>query len=308
MPRTLDVHGQFWLPDHEDHQVAGVLTFRPDDGGQLALIGSLDLEAELLNASSKDYSRILGADEKHLYTLDGCLRTRSTINFRGFGSRQGFYVGRIIRGYALAKDQAVMVDGLAVWMANLIDWVRIDGLSERSFSDDPHGPIRRWEISGDWQPSLSGTFPAGNLHLKHQLAKVPAEIHGLTLTQDNYLKLEFAGELPLDDALDYASDLQDLVSIATGRVAGYQAIQLFHSQFTIKRPGRTISMPAELFLEWIAKAGIEAKPLREHHMRFTFDQFGGMAGGGALDAGGGALPGALGPGNEYHLSRVDVCP
>lgn len=61
-------------------------------------------------------------------------------------------------------------------------------------------------------------------------------------------------------------------------MAGYLAIQLFHPQFTIKRPGRAINLPVELFMEWIAKVEPGLKPLRERHMLFTFDQFGGMAG------------------------------
>lgn len=280
MTKNFEVQGEFWLPDFEDRKVAGILTFDRKDGGRLALIGSLETAEDIFRNQSRDYSRILGNDGRNLYTLDGCFRTQSSMSFPGHAGRQGFYVGRIVKGtYAYSKDETVSVDGLAVRITNMLDWVRINGLQAIEHFAETKPPSREWEILGERQPSITCAIDNGTLKLGHQLWRTESDIHGVTIKQDNYAKFEFISELALDDAIDRASDLQDLISIATTRVSTYKAIHLYHPVFAHERQdGTRIPQPAELYVEWIAQAQHADKKPTKHDMLFTFDQFDGITG------------------------------
>jgi 5-methylcytosine-specific restriction protein A len=184
MAEDLEVQGEFWLPGEEERKVAGILTFSGQGSGRLALIGSL-ATSEIFNNRSKDYRRILGEDGKHMYTLDDCLRTKSTLMFPGGKKRQGFRVGRIIRRtYAFEKGEAVNVDGLATRMSYLVDWVQLDGIRETESFDEGEPPRKDWEIVGEWQPSLTCTVDGGTLKLGHELKRTHRGVYGLTVEQE----------------------------------------------------------------------------------------------------------------------------
>lgn len=57
------------------------------------------------------------------------------------------------------------------------------------------------------------------------------------IRQDNYVKFDFATALELNEAIDLASDLQDLISIATMRPAAFKTLLMFHQDFSVERPG-----------------------------------------------------------------------
>lgn len=275
-----EVQGEFWLPGHDDRRVAGVLTFGSRVGGKLALIGSLETKSELLRNASRDHRRILGDDGKDLYTLDDCFRTNSAMIGTELARRETYYVGRIIKGaYGFEKDEPVNVDGVVVRMANLLDWVRIDGVEETDYFDDAQPSTKEWEVVGQRRPSIVGIIDCGKLTLGQQLWREDHGLHGLTVHQDNYARFDFNSALPLDDAIDYASDLQDLISIATNRISAYESFHFYHPAFAHERQdGTKVPRPAELIMDWIAQAQPAAGTLTKHGMVFTFDQFGGMAG------------------------------
>jgi hypothetical protein len=275
-----EVQGEFWLPGHENHPVAGILTFTNDSGGRLALIGSLETEEEIFRNISREHHRINGNDGSDLYTLDDCFRTNSQIIGPQLARRQTYYVGRIIKGIStFNKDDDVNVCALAIQMFNQLDWLQLNGIEEIEHFANRDRTTKEWEIVGTRHPSLTARFHGGKITFGHQLWRSDQGIHGLTIHQDSFAKLSFDRAIPLDESIEYAGDLRDLISIATTRVAAFKSVHLYHPAFEHeKADGTRVSQPAELVMDWIAKPQRATRTLTTHDMLFTFDQLGGTAG------------------------------
>lgn len=73
MNREFAESGVFWLPERPDDHVAGVLTFNPETGASLDLIGVF---GEPFSSSDLvSYERVHGVAGKKLFTLDACLES-----------------------------------------------------------------------------------------------------------------------------------------------------------------------------------------------------------------------------------------
>ncbi len=96
MTKSLQLDGQFWLPDDPDTKVTGIVTFSPSEGAALSLIGSFTDFMDMLNRRpSPDYRRIVGETilgDFRFVTLDDCHLTFEN----PFGRRQRFIVGRLL--------------------------------------------------------------------------------------------------------------------------------------------------------------------------------------------------------------------
>ncbi len=102
----LEARGHWWLPGREDQNVAGILTFNRERGGELGLLGSLRSLFEEGEREERDgvtrismtmasmqksgvYPRIHGLAGNKGYTLEDCFRTQSTNTLMaGSGSKQ----------------------------------------------------------------------------------------------------------------------------------------------------------------------------------------------------------------------------
>lgn len=89
----------------------------------------------------------------------------------------------------------------------------------------------------------------------------------------------FNERLTLEDVLDVASDLQDLVSIGTNRTAAYEHVHLYDSDIGLgsKKDGR-YAPPAKLFLPWLAQPDADKSAPHQSDMAFTFEDINGMNG------------------------------
>ncbi|ROP38980.1 HEPN domain-containing protein [Saccharothrix texasensis] len=275
----LEVHGEFWLPGADDKKVPGTLTFSAEEGGSLKLIGSFTEWHQFFGkAQAKDYSRILGEDDKTKYTLDGCLRTRERQTLGG-GARQSFYVGQVVKDAWFDKDEAIEAEMVDVEIDHPLRWTGISGLSEQgTFSEAAGGAMTEWRIVGVPQDPRAVELPYGRLELRHVVHPPSPDITGLRMSQDVYARFDFDGLRPLSEAIDYASDLQDLVSIATQRSAAFRGVLLHHRGLSVQTSsGRAAQWPARLYSAWRVKA--DSNPTRTWDDRlFTFEKFGGIEG------------------------------
>ncbi|WP_367133274.1 HEPN domain-containing protein [Saccharothrix sp. HUAS TT1] len=276
---NLEVHGEFWLPGADDKKVPGTLTFSAEEGGSLKLIGSFTEWHQFFGkAQAKDYSRILGEDDKTKYTLDGCLRTRERQTLGG-GARQSFSVGQVVKDAWFDKDEAIEAEMVDVEIDHLLGWMGISGLSEQgTFSEAAGGAVTEWRIVGVPQQPHVVELPFGKLELRHVVRPPAGDITGLRMGQDVYARFDFGSLHLLSEAIDYASDLQDLVSIATQRSAAFRGVLLHHEALSLQTSsGRTEQWPARLYSAWRVKA--DSKPARAWEDRlFTFEEFGGIEG------------------------------
>lgn len=275
----LEVHGEFWLPGADDKKVPGILTFSTEEGGSLKLFGSFtqeDLHSD--EARTKDYSRILGEDDKTGYTLDSCLRTRERQTL-GRGARQSFYVGQVIKDVWFARDEAIEAEMVDVEIDHLLTWTKITGITNEWTTDQEHGgTVTERRIVGMQQEPRTVELPFGRLELRHVVRPPMGDMTGLRMSQDVFARFDFEGLRPLTEAIDHASELQDLVSIATQRPAAFGGILLHQEAWNRQTPkGRTVRRPVQLYSEWRVTADLK-KASRRDDFLFTFEEFGGIEG------------------------------
>lgn len=280
----LEVHGEFWLPGTDDKKVPGILTFSTAEGGSLRLIGSFTEGFMRIKGSrTKDYSRILGQDDKTAYTLDGCQRTRERQTLGG-GARQSFYVGQVIKDAWFGKDEAIEAEMVDVEITHLLPWTNISGLSEQgTFSEAAGGAMTEWRIIGVPQDPRVAELPFGRLELRHVVHPPSPDITGLRMGQDVYARFDFGSLRPLSAAIDYASDLQDLVSIATQRTAAFRGVPPAPGGVEPADLERSYRVAARSALQHVAREGrlqdgsrlgrpsVHLRGARRHRGRRTLD-------------------------------------
>jgi hypothetical protein len=267
---TIEAEGFFHLSNRPGNEIAGRLTFDADEGGKLALIGSLDT-----NGSAP---RIVGHCDSGLYTLDDCFVIRS----QGSGSirTQLFHVGRIFGGVAYDESEEPVFDRFDIGLANLIEWVGPPKILEDfDFDSTVDNRQKRIAVMLDPWESRQIALQAGNLQLCHTHGMTGDRLRQRTLTQNLSFSLGFDRTLQLADIIDVASDLQDLVSIGVDRAAGYDYVDLYHSDLGKDLPsGKRVLQPVRFIVPWLAQADTKKKPPAPSDMAFTFDDLGGMDG------------------------------
>ncbi len=98
-----------------------------------------------------------------------------------------------------------------------------------------------------------------------------------SFTQDFYFSVQVPEVRPLPELLELAIDLQNLVSVGTGRNAAFSAIDLRHPDLTTQVGDKSIKLPVDMFAQWQLASDV-VKTLPTHDMYFTLDHLGGMQG------------------------------
>jgi hypothetical protein len=98
--------------------------------------------------------------------------------------------------------------------------------------------------------------------------------NSLSLTESFSCKLAYDGSVSIEDLLETASDIQDLVSIATDRSAQYGSVQASHPDLVDHYGSRFFTV----WSAWTALRKEGMRPLWRHDLFFTLDDIGGMKG------------------------------
>lgn len=263
----IEVQSHFYLPDRSDERVPGILTFNTESAGTLTLIGELPR----LNS---DGLRILGETMNNIYTLEDCFETYSDrINLR-----QVLHVQRLLVGIGYEKEELIVADRLSVHLANLTHWLRSSEYGDAlKFRELPNG--EGWTISCEQVARSSVTIPAGTLRLGQSRGLTGDGITSRSLTQTASFDVEFKGERSVEDVIEFASDLQDMVSMATDRPAVFEKVLLWHADIHQEvGDGRRVPVPVEYLANWIAQPDANSRPPSDHDMVFTFEELGGIEG------------------------------
>ncbi len=269
---NLSLNGYFWLPDHPDNKIAGLFTFSTDSGGMLQLIGSFTSLFDLANSTVRDTKRIIGSNiggTKH-YTLDNCRQT-------ALGNSQTFYVGTVVETYAFDRGEPIECDEVTLSLTNLQAWINLSGI-EYEMTLQEARDVGHMQIGVKSIPTMTTSFPRGKLSIKHRMSMSHKLAEG-ALSERFEARLSFDNVLPYADAMDSASDLQDLLTIATHRVAGFEKVELMHPIFAAEHgKGESEKKSARLWSEWLAQSKPSRHTLTDSDMTFTFAQLGGIDG------------------------------
>lgn len=272
---SLEADGEFWLPAEPDVKVPGILTFSQDGGGSLSLIGSLSDYPGKRKRRGTATSRILGTSINRRYTLDGCFS--SSQRTVGRNSRERFHVNRIVEGVHYDADEAVEVDGLVLNYSNLLNWTSLSGV-EISMKFEEVSGVRELTISSKPLDDLETEIQQGKLILRHSTRHKNEYIEGQSVSQSIEARFELGTIVAMEDAMDLASDFQDLLTIATDRVCGYAYVGLLNPDWTVDIGERLIRQSKPFYTQWTPRTDESKRQIFAHDMCFTFDELGGMQG------------------------------
>ncbi|MCM2420224.1 hypothetical protein [Streptomyces sp. RKAG293] len=276
--RDFEIKGQWWLPSDHGNEVSGTLSYHPDTGSELHLIGTFnppEMPMGVRMAGDGIYSRIHGRADRKDFTLEGCFQTNYT------GDIETISVQQIFRGIWFTEDDEPSADGVMVDMRYLTQWV-----GNRGITSERHTPEKVAEgspyasLKVQQQPTRSVALSNGlTIKLGHRIELPPHTGTEQSFRERYEWHLEFNELIPTSEAIEHVSDLQDLVSIATGRVAEYDQLSFRHPGDVADSDGKDRRIQIDFFAEWIAR-NTSKKPGIRHaaEMVFTFDELGGIGG------------------------------
>lgn len=269
----LEESGEWWLPDHPEDRVPGVLRFDYKDAGTLSLHGRLT--DPFADGKGKprlvSYPRLHGLAGNTRYTLD-----------EGFVSEFDFIenletvvVNRVLRGRWFPANERLAATTVSFGVTGLADWIRESGLDEDSnFEAAPGEPVYR--LSAHRKPDRTAVTEDGRtVRLWHDV-QLDLKRWRSSMLRENFrwdVKAPRGATMPLDELLASASDLQDLVSVATGQTAVLEELRFAHPEWREQFGAHEFNQPVELYAARLA----EPTETSVHEM-FTFAQFGGIEG------------------------------
>lgn len=274
MTKTLQLDGQFWLPDAPDTKVTGIVTFSPSEGTALSLIGSFTNIMDKVNRRpSPDYRRIVGETVRSYLTLDDCHLTFEN----PFQGRQRFVVSRLLTNFAYGRDETVELDWLKVRLSDFFLWLA-DGVP-RMVPDwttlaDAEGDIPMTTLTAKEVETIQLDSNA-QLYLVHAISAA-FDLGSTSLRQSAKAEFKFDNPVDLDSALDHAVDLLAAVTFAADRVIEFEEVSFSHPSF--KQQPNPDCKSVDLYAQWNAQADPNRKELISDYMAFTYAQLGGVEG------------------------------
>lgn len=271
-PRDVVAQGNWWLPGKEDTQVPGIIKYSVDNGSELQLIGSLPRPR---TGNDGIYPRIHGFAGGMDFTLEDCFQRHWN------GHDESISAQKCYTGILYTEDEP-NTDGMTVNMRYLTPWTNRRGITEEDGPASSHpSDDRPFSIlTARLQPDLSVVLADGvELTLAHWMQRSAHTGVEQSLRERYQWKIKFQELVTTITAIEYASDLQDLVTIATGRVAEYDEILFFHPDLRRMVGESEHRLPIKLLTDWIPRDTSNSSGQRHAvHMFFTFDELGGIDG------------------------------
>jgi hypothetical protein len=298
---AFDVDGEWWLPESPGEKVPGRLSVSAEGRAELSLIGALrsfmaggestttesgtqvEFSEESI-ARSGVYARIVGVAGGKSFTLEDCFQTRREGQIFGGLQTERIFVNQVFRGVQFESGEALEFHKIYVWMDWLAYWVRRSGLEESiEFTTSEDGLRQRSAttiVIKPIEPESCQGEAGSTVTLGQSYGVAGDRVRERKLTQDFYFSIAMPGLTDLQTLLTRAGDLQDLVSIGTGRSAAFTSIDLRHPDILWRSPSGQDDHETsiDMFASWQVSNDQPPKLLHQPDMFFSLKDLGGMAG------------------------------
>lgn len=296
--------GHWWLPGKEEKKVAGTITFDSEKGGNLSLIGALSRWTDFAEVVPTDgggvrmdrtlaveertgnYPMVYGQINGKAVTLQDAYQTHVSENLMlGEASEERVHVNRVFTDVWWGEGESPAADALSVSLAYLDDWALEQYIGEKLIYNQADSRIKGLELHVEKREDRFVLLEDGTTFtLRYHYGNGGRRSTKRHLSQGYSLRLDLPEVTPVNDAIDIASDFQDLVSIATGRNAAFQHVWGFHPDLAREldpedKAGKRTPFPFEVFARWnIQDRAAKPDEIEPHEMFFTFADLGGMEG------------------------------
>lgn len=264
--------GFWWLPEFPDQRVAGTLRFSDADGGQLDILGSLNITT---NSSSviwkhKDWNRIpviLGrstTDEE--YTLVRCYETNVNFSSSGYVTTT-YHTNLVIERWHFQSLDKIGFDEIRLTYSGLTEWYGQNGiLAKREGSQ-----VKFIEV--DNPPPVIVQVDGGQL--RFNLKTIPEQrrplgfpIH-IGFSQEAVIEIQFQAVNTLEQCLEWERTIADFLTLAMGIPTPLGSFIVANKDCRIKTMHTEQSLPLRLHRQLPDLEAISAKNFRRE-MVFTF--------------------------------------
>lgn len=273
--REYSVRGRFWLPGTPDVQVGGILEFKSNVGGKLSLIGDL-AGSRFAQNNPEAPPRIVGELTSGRYvTLENCFQTQWIMGGTGLGE-QTYHVGIIFDGVGYEVGELPEFNRIAIELRHFFAWTGLDGLSRKITDDTDRSTL---DIHVKSLPMQAVEIEPGVVMKLYHRYGLSGKYDVRTLRQVISVHFEFDAARAYLELSDYATSVQDLVSIATGRSAEFDSFSLFHPKIGITDVSGEVvrSTPVTLDVEWIVQEKSD-KAVHTNAVPVPFSAIGGAEG------------------------------
>lgn len=295
MGPTLDVHGRWWLPEHADHQVPGLLTWNPETGGELRLHGELRpvkwIDNVLADGTVQKYREhrmrvdsrypiIHGRSESQGYTLLDSFTLTIRPQYAEESSER-VRVNRVLEGALFDGEDDLAADRANFRMRHLSSWVGTTGLSSEHPRLRQDGEDRFALVTARTIPTFSASHDGGSVQLAQWLKGTGDGVHALGVEQGWALRFVFPVERRMQWFIDAAGDFQDLATIGVGHTADFESVVVQHPDLPLLSLAGTPIGDARADINYYARWSARSDPtdpVTKHDMYFTFDDIGGVDG------------------------------
>jgi hypothetical protein len=128
MMQRFEYDGIWWLPDKSDLKVSGTLTFSPDEGATLDLIGSFRDQLDFKKLSQPDIILGISANGKRI-TLNRCIETSSSASYPVGFQTSRFLAQMIFVGAHFQRLADIKFRNISIHYAHLDAWTNISGFN-----------------------------------------------------------------------------------------------------------------------------------------------------------------------------------
>ncbi|UED85202.1 HEPN domain-containing protein [Streptomyces profundus] len=300
--KPFEGQGHWWLLGDEERRLPGTLKINAAGDVELHIIGSLSPFDLLGDSVTKNgitetvfteesaekvgtYPRIHGIIGTTAYTLEDCFQKRADRNLLGGVPTEVVHVNQVFKGVFYEEGEEVVASGISFTLKYLSYWVLKGGLSssfrfpERQLEARDGAPEPRFSVYGhEVQPESANLADSSELRLRQHLVLTGDGVTCQGIKQSYYYHYDPPSLSPMDTLLEVASDLQDLVSIATNRTAQFDEVNFYHPDVKFKLgEGRFALRPIEFHARWTAVDDAPVK-ISRIPLVFGYKEFGGMDG------------------------------
>jgi hypothetical protein len=276
------IEGEWFLPSAPSQKLNGILSFNPNQGGQLELFGSFDDLGSSLNYTNNTQKKlIIGlTNNSQPITLVNSFMVdfRGSINFVGeSGPKMTLYkVNLILMGTHVEKIEDLKFDVISSEIFNLHEWIGKSGLKvNQQYQNEKDNetvkvnfklpaPI---EFKIDDESKGEFVFHFNKSHLKRFQKS-------FSINQRVYYRVTSQKEKSIEGLLSYVFRFQNFLLLALYRSTVPITIQLWGEKHKETNPdGETVRKGVKIFFP-LSNRHIPEKPKQKNSMLFNFDHFG----------------------------------
>ncbi len=278
MSSNIKITGQWFLPSEEVKRVFGTLSYNPNEGANLELLGSLDEESLFPEIINHDFILGISKDSK-LITLHKCSmtkyeRSQSFIRQESGLPRVIYIIRYILIGSHIENSESLKFNRISAEIFNLDEWVGISGFRHEPFNIDKR---RNNEFTVDYKLPEKIEFQidkdlTGRFNFIANLPGWSIFQKSINISQRVEFQVESHKEKSLTELLESVFRFQNFLILAFYKSTFHISIYLTGKRHKKDRgDGKKMDEKIELYFS-NPHLNVPAKPMFNVEMLFDYNQ------------------------------------